>query len=245
MAGRLAGKTAFVTAAGQGIGKASALAFQAEGANVIATDLDDSKMGDLRAKGIAVRKLDVMDRAAIFAAAKEAGPVDVLFNCAGFVHHGTILDCDDKAWDFSMNLNVRSMFWTIQAFLPGMLERKKGTLVNMSSGAGPVKGPPNRFVYAASKAAVVGLTKSVASDFVKQGIRCNAICPGTVDTPSLQGRIGTAADVEQARKDFLARQPMGRFGTAEEIAALALFLASDESGFITGAEFKIDGGWSL
>lgn len=245
MAGRLAGKIAVVTASGQGIGKASAELYLAEGAKVIATDLDESKLSDLKAKGATVRKLDVMDKAAILALAAEAGPVDVLFNCAGFVHHGTIRDCDDAAWDLSMNLNVRSMFWTIQAFLPGMLDKGKGTIVNMSSGCSSIKGAPNRFVYGTTKAAVIGLTKSVAIDYVRKGIRCNAICPGTVDTPSLQGRVGAAADPEQARKDFIARQPMGRLGTAEEIADLALFLASDESSFITGAEFKIDGGWSV
>jgi 2-keto-3-deoxy-L-fuconate dehydrogenase len=244
MAGRLQGKVAVVTAAGQGIGKASAALYVAEGAKVIATDLDESKLADLKAKGATTRKLDVLDKAAIQALAQEAGPVDVLFNCAGFVHHGTIRDCDDAAWDFSMNLNVRAMFWTIQAFLPGMLGKGKGTIVNMSSGCSSIKGAPNRFVYGTTKAAVIGLTKSVAIDYVRRGIRCNAICPGTVDTPSLQGRVGAAADPEQARKDFIARQPMGRLGTAEEIADLALFLASDESSFITGAEFKIDGGWT-
>ncbi|MCA3265666.1 MAG: SDR family oxidoreductase [Azospirillum sp.] len=245
MAGRLAGKTAFVTAAGQGIGKASVAAYLAEGAAVVATDLDEAKLADAKALGAKTRKLDVMDKAAIAAAVAEAGPVDVLFNCAGFVHHGTIQDCDDAAWDFSMNLNVRSMFWTIQAFLPGMLARGKGTIVNMSSGCSSIKGAPNRFVYGTTKAAILGLTKSVAIDYVRRGIRCNAICPGTVDTPSLQGRISANADPEQARKDFVARQPMGRLGTAEEIAALAVFLASDESSFITGAEFKIDGGWTV
>jgi 2-keto-3-deoxy-L-fuconate dehydrogenase len=244
MAGRLKGKTAFVTAAGQGIGKASALAYLAEGAKVIATDLDDGKLADLKAKGATIRKLDVLDKAAIAAAAAEAGPVDVLFNCAGFVHHGTIRDCDDAAWDFSMNLNVRAMFWTIQVFLPGMLGKGKGAIVNMSSACSSIKGAPNRFVYGTTKAAVIGLTKSIAVDYVRQGIRCNAICPGTVDTPSLQGRVGAAADPEQARKDFIARQPMGRLGTAEEIAALAVYLASDESAFVTGCEFKIDGGWT-
>ena len=244
MAGRLQGKVAVVTAAGQGIGKASAEAYLAAGAKVIATDLDDTKMADLKAKGATVRKLDVMDKAAIKALAAEFGPIDVLFNCAGFVHHGTIQDCDDSAFEFSMNLNVRSMFWTIQAFLPGMLDKGKGAIVNMSSACSSIKGAPNRFVYGTSKAAVLGLTKSVAIDYVRRGIRCNAICPGTVDTPSLQGRVGAAADPEQARKDFLARQPMGRLGSAEEIAALALYLASDESGFVTGCEFKIDGGWT-
>jgi 2-keto-3-deoxy-L-fuconate dehydrogenase len=246
MGSRLAGKTAFVTAAAQGIGAASARLFAAEGAKVIATDIDENKLAALAGvPGISVQKLDVMDRAAVFAAGKAAGAVDVLFNCAGFVHHGTILDCDDAAWDFSMNLNVRSMFWTTQALLPAMLEKGRGSIVNMSSGASSIKGAPNRFVYGTTKAAVIGFTKSLSADFVRRGIRANAICPGTVDTPSLQGRIGAFADPEQARKDFVARQPMGRLGTAEEIAQLALFLASDESSFITGAEYKIDGGWSV
>lgn len=246
MGSRLAGKTAFITAAAQGIGAASAKLFAAEGARVIATDIDAGKLAGLgKTPGIEVRKLDVMDRAAVFAAAEAIGAVDVLFNCAGFVHHGTILDCDDKAWDFSMNLNVRSMFWVTQALLPAMIAKGKGSIVNMSSAASSIKGAPNRFVYGTTKAAVIGLTKSLAADFVRQGIRVNAICPGTVDTPSLQGRIGAFADPVQARKDFIARQPMGRLATAEEIALLVLFLASDESSFITGAEYKVDGGWSL
>jgi len=245
MGNRLAGKTALVTAAAQGIGQASARLFAAEGATVIATDIDESKLAALSGiKNLTARRLAVLDKAAILAAAKDVGPVDVLFNCAGFVHNGTILDCDDKAWEFSMNLNVRSMFWTVQAFLPGMLAKGKGTIVNMSSGCSSIKGAPNRFVYGTTKAAVIGLTKSITADYVGKGIRANAICPGTVDTPSLQDRINTAADPTAQRKLFISRQPMGRLGTAEEIADLALFLASDESSFITGAEFKIDGGWS-
>jgi 2-keto-3-deoxy-L-fuconate dehydrogenase len=245
MANRLAGKIAIVTAAAQGIGQASARLFAAEGAKVIATDIDEGKLAALAGiPNLTTHRLDVMDKAAILAAAKEVGPVDVLFNCAGFVHNGTILDCDDKAWDFSMNLNVRSMFWTVQAFLPGMLAKGKGTIVNMSSGCSSIKGAPNRFVYGTTKAAVIGLTKSITADYVGKGIRANAICPGTVDTPSLQDRIDTAADPVAQRKLFISRQPMGRLGKAEEIADLALFLASDESSFITGAEFKIDGGWS-
>ncbi|MBI1243980.1 MAG: SDR family oxidoreductase [Alphaproteobacteria bacterium] len=245
MGNRLAGKTALVTAAAQGIGAASAKLFAAEGAKVVATDIDEGKLADLaRTPGVSTRTLDVTDKAAIFALAKEIGTIDVLFNCAGYVHNGTILDCDDKAWDFSMNINVRSMFWTVQAFLPGMLAKGRGTIVNMSSGCSSIKGAPNRFVYGTTKAAVIGLTKSITADYVGKGIRANAICPGTVDTPSLQDRINTAADPTAQRKLFVSRQPMGRLGTAEEIADLALFLASDESSFITGAEFKIDGGWS-
>ena len=246
MGSRLAGKTAFVTAAAQGIGAATAKLFAAEGCRVIATDIDEGKLQALAGTpNISVRKLDVMDRSAIQAAAADVGAVDVLFNCAGFVHHGTILDCDDAAWAFSMNLNVRSMFWVTKALLPAMVAKGKGAIVNMSSGASSIKGAPNRFVYGTTKAAVIGLTKALAADHVRQGIRVNAICPGTVDTPSLQGRIGAFADPVQARKDFIARQPMGRLATAEEIAQLVLFLASDESSFITGAEYKIDGGWSL
>ncbi len=246
MSSRLAGKTAFVTAAAQGIGAATVKLFAAEGCRVIATDIDETKLQALAGTpNVSVRKLDVMDRAAVQAAAADAGAVDVLFNCAGFVHHGSILDCDDAAWDFSMNLNVRSMFWMTKALLPAMIAKGKGSIVNMSSGASSIKGAPNRFVYGTTKAAVIGLTKALAADHVRQGIRANSICPGTVDTPSLKGRIDAFTDPVQARKDFIARQPMGRLGTAEEIAELALFLASDASSFITGAEFKIDGGWSL
>jgi 2-keto-3-deoxy-L-fuconate dehydrogenase len=242
MGSRLAGKTAFVTAAAQGIGAATVKLFAAEGCRVIATDIDETKLQALAGTpNVSVRKLDVMDRAAVQAAAADAGAVDVLFNCAGFVHHGSILDCDDAAWDFSMNLNVRSMFWVTKALLPAMIAKGKGSIVNMSSGASSIKGAPKRFVYGA----VIGLTKALAADHVRQGIRANSICPGTVDTPSLKGRIDAFTDPVQARKDFIARQPMGRLGTAEEIAELALFLASDASSFITGAEFKIDGGWSL
>jgi 2-keto-3-deoxy-L-fuconate dehydrogenase len=246
VAGRLQGKTAIITAAGAGIGRASALMFAREGAKVYATDVNEQSLKDLAGtNGIVTRKLDVLDDSQIKAAAREIGAVDVLFNCAGFVHHGTILDCTDKDWDFTMNLNVRAMYWMARAFLPAMLERKKGSIVNMSSGASSIRGIPNRFVYGTSKAAVIGLTKALAADFIKQGIRVNAICPGTIETPSLEGRIAAFADPVQARKDFIARQPLGRLGTAEEIAAVALYLASDESSYTTGTAIVADGGFSL
>jgi 2-keto-3-deoxy-L-fuconate dehydrogenase len=248
MAGRLAGKRCFVTAAGQGIGRASALAFAAEGASVVATDVDAAKLGGLDAQGIATARLDVRDAAAIAAAAKEAGAVDVLFNCAGFVHQNTALSWTEKEWDFAFDLNVRSMARMIRAFLPGMLERGRGSIVNMASAASSVKGVANRFVYGTTKAAIVGLTKSVAADFVAQGIRCNCICPGTVDTPSLGERIAAnaaqAGGLDQARAAFVARQAMGRLARAEEIAALAVYLASDESAFMTAQAIVIDGGWT-
>ncbi len=244
---RLAGKTALITAAAQGIGRASALAFAAEGARVIATDVNEKALAALAAEapGLATRRLDVRDDAAVQAAAREVGPVDVLFNCAGFVHHGTILDCSDADWDFSMDLNVKSMYRMCRAFLPGMLEQGRGSIINMSSAASSVKGAPNRFVYGTTKAAVIGLTKALAVDFIKQGIRVNAICPGTVQTPSLDDRIAAQGDVQTARAAFIARQPMGRLGEPQEIAALAVYLASDESAFTTGTIHVIDGGWSL
>jgi len=249
MAGRLQGKTAVVTAAAQGIGRASALAFAREGARVIATDLDMSKLGALaKEEGgsrILARKVDATDASGITALAAELDAVDVLMNCAGFVHHGTVLDTSERDWDFTMTLNVKSMYYTIRTFLPGMLKKGRGSIVNVASGASSVRGIPNRFVYGTSKAAVIGLTKSVAADFIKQGIRCNAICPGTISTPSLEDRIAALGNVEEAREAFVARQPMGRLGTAEEVAALAVHLASDESGFTTGAIHIIDGGFSL
>jgi 2-keto-3-deoxy-L-fuconate dehydrogenase len=249
MGDRLKGKKALITAAAQGIGRASALAFAGEGATVIATDIDTAKLETLKreAKGqLETRKLDVTDAAAIAALAQELGALDVLFNCAGFVHHGTVLDCTEKDWDFTMTLNVRSMYLMIRAFLPAMLKRGKGgSIINMSSGASSVKAAPNRFVYGTSKAAVIGLTKAVAIDFIKQGIRCNAICPGTIATPSLEDRIAAQGGTQEVRNAFIARQPLGRLGTPEEIAALAVYLASDESTFTTGAIHIVDGGWTL
>ena len=246
MSGRLSGKTAFVTAAAQGIGRATALAYAREGAMVWATDIDAKALGEIEGKdGIRTRRLDVTDEAAVAKAAAEVGPIDVLFNCAGFVHHGTILDCTPKDWDFSFNLNVKSMYLVTRAFLPGMLKKGKGSIINMSSIASSVKGLPNRFVYGATKAAVVGLTKAIAADYVKQGIRCNCIGPGTVDTPSLRDRTNAFADPEQARKDFIARQPMGRLGTVDDITGILVFLASDESLFATGNMVSIDGGMTI
>jgi 2-keto-3-deoxy-L-fuconate dehydrogenase len=246
MTGRLAGKTAFITAAGQGIGRGAALAFAREGARVWATDVNAKTLAELEGKdGIRTRVLDVLDGEAIAKAAAQIGPIDVLFNCAGYVHHGTILDCTPKDWDFSFNLNVKSMYLVTRAFLPGMLQQGKGSIINMSSIASSVKGLPNRFVYGATKAAVIGLTKAIAADYVKQGIRCNAIGPGTVDTPSLHQRIAAFADPVQAKKDFIARQPMGRLGTVEDITGILVFLASDESLFATGNMVSIDGGMTI
>ena len=249
MTATLAGKTAFVTAAGQGIGRATALAFAAAGATVIATDREAAKLSGLAGDRIHTALLDVLDGAAIEAAARDAGPVDVLFNCAGFVHQGTILDADEEEWSFAFDLNCRSMFRTMRAFLPGMLARGDGVILNMASVASSLKGVPSRFVYAATKAAVIGMTRSVAADYVTQGVRANCLCPGTVGTPSLDERIAAnaaaAGSVEAARAAFVARQPMGRLGTAEEIAALAVYLASDAAHFVTGQAIVIDGGLTL
>ena len=243
---RLKNKICVVSAAGQGIGAATARAFAREGATVWATDVDAGKLEALAGvAGIRTHRLDVLDKAAIGALAAQTGAIDVLFNCAGFVHHGTILDATDEQWQFAFNLNVRSMFWTIQAFLPGMVGKGGGSIVNMSSAASSVKGAALRFVYGTTKAAVVGLTKSVAVDFVGKGIRCNAICPGTVQTPSLDERIGALGGGADAKQFFLQRQPTGRFGSADEIASLAVYLASDEAAFTTGTVNVIDGGWSV
>jgi 2-keto-3-deoxy-L-fuconate dehydrogenase len=252
MTGRLAGRTALITAAAQGIGRATAELFGREGARVVATDVNEvalNSLAALGASGIETQRLDVLQAGAIQALADKLGPIDVLFNCAGYVHSGTILECTEQDWDFSFALNVRAMYRMIQAFLPGMLARGRGSIINMSSVAGVSKGVPVRCAYGASKAAVIGLTKSVAADFVAKGIRCNAICPGTVESPSLEQRIQAQADqqgvsVDQIRADFIRRQPMGRLGKPEEIAALALYLASDDTAFTTGQAHLIDGGWS-
>ena len=247
MRARLKNKRTLITAAGQGIGLSTALAFANEGAEVVATDINPDTLNSLSNENprIETRLLDVTKPEEIQQAAEETGPIDVLFNCAGFVHHGTILDCEENDWEFSFNLNVRSMYRMIRAFLPAMLEAGGGNIINMSSVASSVMGLPNRFVYGASKAAVIGLTKSVAKDYIKQGIRCNAICPGTVESPSLHERIkAQGGNLEEVRAAFIARQPIGRIGTPEEIAAIALYLASDESAYTTGVAFSIDGGMS-
>jgi 2-keto-3-deoxy-L-fuconate dehydrogenase len=245
----LQGKTAFVTAAGQGIGRATALAFAAAGAKVIATDVDAGKLTGLASDTITTAALNVLDPAAIKAAAAQAGAIDILFNCAGFVHQGTILEATEDEWSFAFELNCRSMFRTMQAFLPGMLAQGRGVIINMASVASSLKGVPSRFIYTATKAAVIGMTRSVAADYVTRGIRCNCLCPGTVETPSLGERIEANAKgsggIEAARAAFVARQPMGRLGRPEEIAALAVYLAGDDAQFITGQAMAIDGGLTL
>lgn len=247
MARRLQGKTALVTAAGQGIGRATAEAFMAEGAEVIATDLNSELLKGL---GCRTEKLDVLDKDSITRLIGSLEHLDILFNCAGFVHSGSILECSDNDWQFSFDLNVRSMFWTMKAAIPKMLAAGGGSIINMSSAASSLKGVPNRFAYSATKAAVIGMTKAVAADFVTKGIRCNAICPGTVESPSWWERVvsqakATGVSVEESRQAFIARQPMGRVGKPEEIAALAVYLASDESAFTTGQTHLIDGGWAM
>ncbi len=248
MSDRLLGKVALVTAAGQGIGRAIAEAFAREGADVIATDLEEGKLA-----GLPVGKrlpLDVRSTAAVEALAREHGTVDVLVNCAGFVHHGSVLECSEQDWDFSFDLNVKSMHRTIRAFLPGMLARNAGAIVNISSAVSSIRGVPDRYAYGATKAAVIGLTKAVAADFIARGIRANAICPGTIESPSLEGRIrdrsaATGKSLDEVERAFIARQPMGRLGRADEVAALAVFLASDEASYITGQAHLVDGGMAL
>jgi len=250
MTQRLTGKTALVTAAGQGIGRATALAFVREGAHVIATDVNAAALESLKAEcGCVTDVLDVTNPDAIHAAHAKHGEIDVLFNAAGFVHAGTVLDCTEAEWDFAFTLNVRSQFRMIQTFLPGMLKKGKGSIINVASVAGSIKGAPNRFVYGTTKAAIIGLTKAVAADYITTGVRCNAICPGTVESPSLRDRISAQAQASgqtmtQVEAAFVARQPMGRLGRVDEIASLAVYLASDESSFTTGTSQVIDGGWS-
>ena len=246
MSARLGGKVAFITAAGQGMGRAAAIAFAREGAKVWATDVNAAGLESLAGHaGIVTRPLDVTDAGAIDHVAAEVGAVDVLFNCAGWVAHGAILDCSERDWDRSFDLNVKSMYRVTRAFLPGMLAKKKGSIINMASIASSIRGLPNRLAYGTTKAAVIGFTKALAADHVKQGVRANAVAPGTVDTPSLQDRINALPDPEQARRDFVARQPMGRIGTVEDITPLLVYLASDESQFATGVVFSVDGGMSI
>ncbi|MEM1428076.1 MAG: SDR family oxidoreductase [Pseudomonadota bacterium] len=246
MMGRLSGKTALLTAAGQGIGRATALAFAAEGARVIATDINDESLATLaETDGIEARHLDVLDADAVRSLVATLGPLDILFNCAGFVAHGSLLEGSDEDWEFSFNLNVHAAYRMTKAVVPGMLERQAGSIINISSVASSIKGVVNRCAYGATKAALIGLTKSVAADYVTQGIRCNAICPGTVDSPSMHQRLRDTGDYDAALRAFIARQPMGRIGTAEEIAAMAVYLASDDSQFTTGQAFAVDGGWSI
>ncbi len=245
----LTGKTAFITAAGQGIGRATATAFAEAGAAVIATDVDAGKFVGLDSTSVRTLQLDVTDAAAITRVARDVGPIDILFNCAGVVHQGTLLQANEADWSFAFDLNCRAMFRTMRAFLPGMLDRRRGTIINMASVASSLKGVPNRFIYSASKAAVIGMTRSVATDYVTRGIRCNCLCPGTVETPSLDQRIAenaaAAGSIDAARAAFVARQPMGRLGTPQEIAALAVYLSGDDAQFITGQAIVIDGGLTL
>ena len=249
MSDRLAGKTAVVSAAGQGIGLAIAEMFADQGAKVIATDVNQEVLDAIDKPGITTRHLDVLNTEAVNAAAADIGPIDILANVAGFVHHGTVMDCDEAAWDFSFDLNVKSMHRMIYAFLPGMLETGGGSIINLSSGASSLRGAPNRYVYGATKAAVIGLTKAVAVDYIKQGIRCNAICPGTVRSPSWEQRVEElgkeVGGKDKAMELFVSRQPMGRVGDADEVAALATYLAGDESAFTTGTAIPVDGGWTL
>ncbi|MBY0530976.1 MAG: SDR family oxidoreductase [Xanthobacteraceae bacterium] len=244
MSGRLKGKRAFVTAASAGIGHACAIAFAREGAHVFASDINESAFADLKKAGVTEAfKLDVLSTEAVNEAAKRIGKADILLNAAGFVHHGTVLECSDKDWDFSFDLNVKSMHRTIKAFLPAMLAGGGGSIVNIASAAGVLKAAPNRYVYGATKAAVAALTRAVAADFIAKSIRCNCICPGTIETPSMLGRA--AAQGPEGMKNFVSRQPLGRLGTADEIASLAVYLASDESSFTTGGAHVADGGWTL
>ena len=242
--GRLSGKTALITAAGQGIGRATALMMAAEGARVIGTDVNRDTLAELAKDGIETRFLDVLDPASIAAAVADVGPPNILFNCAGFVAAGTILDCDEAQWDFSMRLNMTAMYRMCKAFLPGMIDNGGGSIINMASVASSVIAAPGRFVYGATKAGVIGLTKSIAADFVTKGIRCNAICPGTVESPSLDQRLRDTGDYDAAKAAFVARQPIGRIGKPQEIAALVVYLGSDESSYTTGIAHVIDGGWS-
>ena len=249
MAGRLAGKVALITAAGQGMGRAAALVFAREGASVWATDIDAGLLASLSkaepSGAIKTRVLDVTRPGDVEQVARDVGAIDVLFNCAGFVHHGTILECSIEDWDRSFDINIKSMYLVTRALLPGMLAKKKGSIINMASVASSVKGVPNRLAYGTTKAAVIGFTKAIAADYVRQGIRCNAVCPGTIDTPSLAGRINAFADPAQARTDFIARQPMQRLGTVDDMTPLFVYLASDESSFATGAAFSVDGGMTI
>ena len=247
MGKRLENKNIVVTAAGQGIGRATAIAFSNEGANVYATDINEKTLKSLNKEyqSIKVKKLDSTDKSAVEEFSKSLDKIDVLFNAVGFVHHGSILECDEKDWDFSFNVNIKSMYFMIKSLIPKMIKQKKGNIINVASIASSIRGLPNRFVYGSSKAAIIGLTKSIAADFIKDNIRCNAIAPGTVHTPSWEDRVKAFKDPVQAKKDFIARQPMGRLGTPEEIANLAIYLASDESDFVTGVTHAIDGGMSI